>query len=234
MDAHLDGLLDELVTTEPREAWSDVLRRARRTRRRYTALAAAVAVFVLAPATWAAVDAFEGTPAPQSIHQTFLQWDAQAAAMEAAQAQDGFSRDVPRADANKAHGVLQLQTTDGPLDMWAAPESDGNGTCWFVGWESDMQADNAQGSGSCTEPDNSGIDPGWEWGAPHPTYTILDGSVTGDETTLDVTLTDGETTTLPVVEHLFLAALPRGSKPASITGRDAQGNVVETWTDASP
>jgi hypothetical protein len=97
-----------------------------------------------------------------------------------------------------------------------------------------MHEDNAQGSGSCTEPDNSGIDPGWEWGAPHPTYTILDGSVTGDETTLDVTLTDGETTTLPVVEHLFLAALPRGSKPASITGRDAQGNVVETWTDASP
>lgn len=30
IDAHLDGLLDELVPTEPREAWDDVLRRAGR------------------------------------------------------------------------------------------------------------------------------------------------------------------------------------------------------------
>jgi hypothetical protein len=41
-------------------------------------------------------------------------------------------------------------------------------------------------------------------------------------------------TTLPVVEHLFLAALPKGSKPASIVGRDADGNVVATWNDANP
>jgi hypothetical protein len=234
MDAHLDALLDDLVRAEPREAWSDVLRRARRSRRRYAGVAAAIAVFVLAPATWAAVDAFEGTPAPQSIHQTFLEWDAHAQAMEAYAAQNGFERQVPRADASKAHGVLQVQTTDGPLDMWAAPEVDGNGTCWFVGWESDMHDDRATGSGSCTEPDNSGIVPSTEWGAPHPAYTLVDGTVTGDETTLEVTLTDGETATLPVVEHLFLAALPRGSKLASIVGRNAAGDVVETWTSPGP
>lgn len=32
MDAYLDGMLDELVAAEPREAWSDVLGRARRSR----------------------------------------------------------------------------------------------------------------------------------------------------------------------------------------------------------
>jgi hypothetical protein len=234
MDAYLDGLLDELVTAEPRPAWSDVLGRARRSRRRYGAIVAAIAVFVIAPATWAAVDAFDGTPAPLSIHQTFLQWDAQAAAMEAAEAQDGFSRHVPRADASKAHGVLQVATTDGPLDMWAAPELDGSGTCWFIGWESDMHADGARGGGSCTEADQDPIDAGWEWGFDHPAYTVLSGFVTGDETTLDVTLTDGSTTTLPVVEHLFLAALPKGSKPATIVGHDAEGNVVATWTDGNP
>jgi hypothetical protein len=63
---------------------------------------------------------------------------------------------------------------------------------------------------------------------------VLSGSVTGDETTLDVTLTDGSTTALPVVEHLFLAALPKGSKPASIVGRDANGDDVATWKDANP
>jgi hypothetical protein len=234
MDAYLDHLLDELVPAEPRDGWNDVLHRARRSRRRYGALVAAVAVLVLAPATWAAVDAFDGTPAPRSIHLTFLQWDAQAAAMEAAQAQDGFSRHVPRADASRAHGVLQIATTDGPLDMWAAPELDGSGTCWFVGWEADMNANNARGGGSCTEPDTDPVNPGWSWGIDHPTYTILSGSVTGDETTLDVTLTDGSTTTLPVVEHLFLAALPKGSKPATIVGRDADGDVVASWKDSTP
>jgi hypothetical protein len=48
-----------------------------------------------------------------------------------------------------------------------------------------------------------------------------------------MTLTDGTTTTLPVVEHLFLGALPHGSNVASVTGRDANGDVVATWTRAS-
>jgi hypothetical protein len=229
MDAHLDGLFDELVAAEPQERWNDVLHRARRSRRRYAAVVAAIAVLVLAPATWAAVRAFEGTPAPLSIHQNFVEWDASAAAMEAYFAQSGFTKHVPRADASKAHGVLQLATSDGPLDLWAAPELDGNGTCWFVGWESDMHGDNALGEGSCTQADQPAIDPGWGV-LGHPAYTVLEGSVTGNETTLDVTLTDGRTTTLPVVEHLFLAAFPAGSKPASMTGRDAAGDVVATWT----
>jgi hypothetical protein len=55
--------------------------------------------------------------------------------------------------------------------------------------------------------------------------------VTGSETTLHVTLEDGSTSTISVVEHLFLTALRHGSGlPASIVGRDAAGNVVATWT----
>jgi hypothetical protein len=184
---------------------------------------------VLVPATWAAVNAFEGTPAPQSIHQNFVEWDAQAAAMEAAVAQAGFTRQVPRADASKAHGVLQLQTSDGPLDLWAAPELDGNGTCWFFGWESDMHGDQAGGGGSCTQDGGPAVAPTTFNDANHPSYTIVVGGVTGSATTLDVTLTDGSTTTLPVVEHLFLGAFPHGSAAASIVGRDPSGNVVASW-----
>lgn len=229
-NTYLDGLLDELVDAEPRERWDDVLGRARRSRRRYGVVVAAVAALVLVPATWAAIDAFEGTPAPQSIHHTFLEGDAAAAAMQASLAQQGFTRDVPRADPSKAHGVLQLATSDGPLDMWAAPELDGSGSCWFVGWESDMRADRAGGDGGCMQEGQDGIAPGTYNDANHPAYTLLDGSATGPETTLDVTLGDGRTTTIPVVEHLFLAALPHGSGlPASIVGRDAAGNVVATW-----
>lgn len=232
-ETYLEGLLDELVPAEPREAWGDVLRRARRSRRCYTAAIAAVAVLVLAPATWAAVDAFEGTPAPQSIQQTFLEGDAMSAAMRAYAAQNGLKREFPSADASKAHGVLQLATTDGPLDMWAAPELDRNGSCWFVNWESDMQGDRVGGEGSCMQDGEDPISFGTYNDASHPAYTLVDGSVTGAETTLDMTLTDGTTTTLPVVEHLFLGALPHGSNVASVTGRDANGDVVATWTRAS-
>lgn len=230
-DDYLDGLLDELVATEPRDAWSDVVARARRSRRRYVAVVAAVAVLLLAPATWAAVNAFEGTPAPQSIRQTFLEGDAAAAAMQAFAAQNG--REFPRGDPSKAKGVLQLATSDGPLDLWTAPELNGHGSCWFVNWESDMKGDRVGGEGGCTQEGDGPISLGTYNDASHPAYTLVDGSVTGAETTLDVTLTDGSTTTLPVVEHLFLGAFPHGSKVASVTGRDASGNVVATWSRPS-
>ena len=228
-DAYLDGLLDELVTAEPRERWNDVLGRARRSRLRYAAAAAAVAVLVLAPATWAAVDAFEGTPAPHVIQQNFSPYNRVTINPTTGSILDF----LPAADAGKAHGVLQLQTSDGPLDLWAAPETDGSGTCWFVGWESDMRTDHAIGNASCTTSNDAAITPETYDAASHPAYTVLVGSVTGSETTLDVTLTDGSTTTLPVAEHLFLGALPPGSQLVSITGRDATGNVVATWQPAS-
>lgn len=52
-DDYLDELLDELVSTQPREAWDDVVGRARRSRRRYAAAVAIVAMLVLAPSAWA-------------------------------------------------------------------------------------------------------------------------------------------------------------------------------------
>lgn len=234
-DAYLDGLLDELVTAEPREQWYDVRGRARRSRRRYAAVVATLAVLVLTPATWAAVNAFEGTPAPQSVVQNFLQWDARAAALSAAQARAGFAAHVPTADASKAHGVLQLQTGDGPLDLWAAPGTDG-GTCWFIGWESDLNRPyGAYGFGGCapqTPTDGRKI----SWGEVnlpplHPNYWILNGYVYGDASTVEVTLSNGESTTLPLVERLFIAAFDSDTKIASFTARDDAGQVVASWTN---
>jgi hypothetical protein len=224
-DTYLDGLLDELVIAEPHEAWDDVLGRARRSRRRYAGVVAAFAALVLAPTTWAAVKAFEGTPAPQVIQQNF------SYNRVTINPRTGFVEDLfPAADSSKAHGVLQVATSDGPLDMWAAPELKGNGTCWFVGWDPELNGPNGpRGVNSCTQTDAQPLN--WmDWNdAKHPSYTVLIGSVNGSETTLDVTLADGSTTTLPVVEHLFLGALPHGSHVASIVGRDASGNVVATW-----
>src|SRR5437773_525262 len=45
-ESHLENLLDELVTVEPRPAWDDVLARTRRSHRRFVAMAAVVVLFV--------------------------------------------------------------------------------------------------------------------------------------------------------------------------------------------
>jgi hypothetical protein len=52
-EPYLDSLLDDLVTVEPREAWDDVLRRARGVRRRYAFAASLVVVLAVAPSAWA-------------------------------------------------------------------------------------------------------------------------------------------------------------------------------------
>jgi hypothetical protein len=52
-DTYLDNLLDELVTTEAKPAWGDVVGRARRTHRRYVMAAAGLGALVLAPSGWA-------------------------------------------------------------------------------------------------------------------------------------------------------------------------------------
>jgi photosystem II stability/assembly factor-like uncharacterized protein len=78
-DAYLDGLLDELVTTEPREAWEDVLDRARRARRRYVAIVVAVITLLVVPSAWAIQQAWSGkhyspTYAPRAAQIVDLSW----------------------------------------------------------------------------------------------------------------------------------------------------------------
>lgn len=78
-DAYLDDLLDELVPTEPHEAWNDVLRRARRARRRYVVVVAAVLTLLVAPSAWAIQHAvstkhYVPTYAPRAEQLVDLSW----------------------------------------------------------------------------------------------------------------------------------------------------------------
>jgi hypothetical protein len=237
MDAYLDQLLDELVAAEPREQWSDVRARARRPRRRYTAVVAAVAVLVLAPATWAAVNAFEGTPAPRSIKQSFVEWNANAVLI----ARNGFRKHAPKAIASKAHGVIQVQTADGPLDLWAAPAR-GGGACYFIGWQSELRKTHAFGESSCVPAAKKRsariVNVSWGGDYLHRSYEVLEGYAYGAARTVRVALADGRTKTLPVVEGFFLGVARRGAESlrshrgirvVSITARDAHGKVVGRW-----
>jgi Sigma-70 region 2 len=63
------------------------------------------------------VDLFEGTPAPPPVSTVFTGNNRFAEmAMRA-----GFATRFPHVDVSKAHGVIQIQTADGPEDLWAAP-----------------------------------------------------------------------------------------------------------------
>jgi hypothetical protein len=221
MDAHLDGLLDELVPAEPQAAWSDVLRRARRSRRRYTAVVAAIALLVLTPATWAAVDAFEGTPAPQDVATSFSQYD------HFVRAQHALAGEGPQVDVSKAHGVIEIETPDGPEDLWATPDGAG-GQCWFIDWANDKSSDGKFGFSGCEQPQPpaSNIDWGDVWVPSHPTLMSFWGSVYVDAATVQVSLDDGSTQSLPVAEHLFLGSFPKGTNVERVTAVDADGRVV--------
>jgi hypothetical protein len=231
-ESYIDGLLDELVPAEPREGWDDVVRRARRSQRRYVALVVAIAVLVLAPATWAAVKAFEGTPAPPKIQQSFVRMNSMLTEAQAGVAESSLLRQIQTADVSKAHGVLQVPTRYGPLDLWVAPEFGGKGRCWFISWVREMNTPQGFGGGACTNPatPGGGIDVGPQWDAGHPSISVLYGSVSGPESTLAVKLRDGRTVTLPVVEHLALGVVSGhdfGPFPiVSYTGHNASGKVV--------
>ncbi len=225
MDAYLDGLLDELVPAEPREQWSDVLGRARRSRRRYTAVVAAVCALVLAPAAWAITNAFEGTPAPPDVSNDFTNLNTMADLA----VQQGIAAKWPHADVSQAHGVVEIQTADGPEDLWAAP-SDRGGQCYFIDWASDPpgQDGSKYGFGGCEQSPApaSKIGFGDVWVAGHPDVRTFYGSVYVNAATIQVSLDDGSTLTAPVVEHLFVGSFPQGAKADRVRAFDAAGNVV--------
>ena len=69
----------------------------------------------------------------------------------------------------------------------------------------------------------------------HRNYDVVTGYVYREATTVRITLSSGPIRNLPVVEHLFLGALPQSShwrqrpRIVSMAARDARGRVVGFW-----
>jgi hypothetical protein len=152
-----------------------------------------------------------------------------------------LGRKEPKAIASKAHGVIQVQTGDGPIHLWAAPATDG-GTCYLIAWQSGLGA----ASSSCVPataanahggPRN--LDFGWGGDYAHRNYNIINGYAYGGATTIQVRLSNGKTKTLPVVEGLFLGALHQSThwrlrpKIVSVIAHNAHGQVVGSWRRAA-
>jgi len=225
-----DDLITRLAAANPvpRNGTLHVLEPVRMRRSWRPVLAVAVAVVALAGAgvaIAAGFGAFEGTPAPPDVSTSFTQLNSMADQA----IQEGISTRWPQADASKAHGVIEVQTTDGPEDLWAAPNDQG-GQCYFIDWANDPpeQDGSKYGFGGCppSQEPTSNINWGDVWIVGHPDFMTFWGTVYVAATTVQVTLDDGSTVALPVVEHMFLASLPRGDKVGKVTAFDASGNQV--------
>jgi hypothetical protein len=192
-------------------------------------LAVAAAALVLVPTAVAfggkLADLFEGTPAPPDVSTTFAGFNRIADSA----VQQGFASRWPQVDVSKAHGVIEIQTPDGPEDMWAAPNDQG-GQSYFIDFANDPPGKDGMpgfgGSGNPARQSDEKIDFGDIWTYAHPDLMTLYGSLNVDAATVRVTLDDGSTATLPVVEHLFLGSAARGVKVDSVTAYDAAGNQV--------
>jgi len=236
-DTRIDQLLDDYVPAfEPRsDGWEDVLGRVRTTRRRYAVLAVVALALLLVPTAVALrgqiTDLFEGSPPPPAV-SGFFRTNNQMADMAL---QKGFGARFPHADVGKAHGVIEIQTADGPLDLWVAP-NDRGGVCWFIDYANDPAPNGVHpGLGSCDTsassrgPASIAFDgPGWD--ITHPSLYTVSGRAYSDAATVQVAFADGSKTTLPVVEGLFLGSLDRPVKVTQATAYDEAGNQVAQLT----
>jgi hypothetical protein len=229
----IETTLEELVPPfEPGDpGWEDVLRRARRTRRRYGLVAVAALALLLVPTSLALrgeiSNLFEGTPAPPEISKAF-ETDNKAADLAT---QSGFKSRFPHAIVAEAHGALEVPTSDGPQDLWVAPNDEG-GTCYFIDWANDPPVNDEKfGTGGCgrAETPTSDIAVSWVWVDPHPTLLTLYGEVRVPAASVEVNLADGSKRTLPVVEGYFLGSLDRDAQVERVTAFDASGSQVAIW-----
>lgn len=228
-EAYLDDLLDGLVPPPVvRADWADVLGRARRTRRRYALVVAFAAALVIVPTAVAfggrLADWFHGKPAPASIRQNFVEFNADMQKMAAAAAKSGFVRKAPQAIAARAHGVLALRTADGPVYLWSAPRR-GGGICWLVQLAA---AKGAGGFSSCDEtwPPDRRLTFGTLGTIVYPSEQFIFGRALGGAVSVVVDLSNGEKTKLPVVEGLFMGAYPKHVHPLEVASYDATGKRV--------
>jgi hypothetical protein len=191
--------------------------RARRTR--LLAVAALVSVVVVTSAFgWPArvYDVIVGEPAPPRVKDAF------------ALRNEGRERVLPifRQNASsdtiveRAHGVLGIETSVGPVILWAAPTS-GGGLCWIIEIV------------RLRSPGLSGCSPGpWRESVVFTSgigrdrvgdayLDLLHGRARPDVASVEILYADGESETVPVLEGFFLHE-PR-EMPVTVVARDRAG-----------
>jgi hypothetical protein len=225
IDALIDDLLDEYVPpVRQLPQWEAVLRRARRPRR--AAIVASLAAAVLLPAGIGVADGwFTGKPAPPAIRQRFREFDAFEQAMQAAEAKRGLREKAPIAIARKAYGVLALDTPDGPVYLWAAPERGSAGLCSVLQVYVKPRRTPLELTG-CDARRRPILEASVYGGAAFPSGNFVQGRANGGAVSVLVELSNGERLRLPVRRTFFVGQIPKHTHPVETTSYNAAGGIV--------
>jgi hypothetical protein len=198
--------------------WLAVRRRAGRPRRRVAlvALVAAAAALLVAPAFGIGgrlLDLIHGPPAPPAVQTSFAADDARReqffadAAAAGVEIHDRFSHTIP----GEARGVAAVETSDGPIYLWAAPTEDGR-QCWLIQTGEDPATGRPGGFGSCDGADGTeAIQPeGFLWTIERPSVNIVHVRVYDPAITrIEVDLQGAAAISLPVASGHVLGTVPR-------------------------
>jgi hypothetical protein len=194
-------------------------------------LATAVGAVIATPAfgiVHAIRDLFEGTPPTPLVQKHFINSNEGVQKLTA-DPPPGIK--LPLADTTKVHGIVSVNTSDGPLNLWAAPVGNDGRQCWLVQFANDQNADNTvYGPSGCDirAPSGSAINWGDFLTTAHPSVRVLVGEALGAAESIKVELSDGSSLTAPVTEHLFLVGHDPGAVVRKVTSFDAEGAALTT------
>lgn len=170
------------------------------------------------------IDAVAGEPAPEPVKEAF-------AVMNEAGAREmipSFRRVASDAIVERAHGAIGINSSLGPVIIWAAPTKRG-GICWIVDIERLRGPDGVPpGVGGCNAT--------MPWTAAEPLHHVLaetrvgdghlrllHGRASSEVSSVELRYADREAETLAVLNRFFLHELPADSKPELLIARDKNG-----------
>jgi hypothetical protein len=172
------------------------------------------------------LDAITGEPAAPRVKTVFvLENEARERVLPIFRRQASVDTIV-----EQAHGVIGIDTSVGPVNLWAAPTR-GGGVCWIVEIERLDELHGRPTSNPNCNPRPIRKDSVIEYSLGRTVVgdrrylNLIEGRVRDDVTSVDLHYANGEIETLVVVEGFFLHE-PRAT-PNALVARDRRGAEIE-------
>jgi hypothetical protein len=134
--------------------------------------------------------------------------------------------DQSAVEAEKAHGVMAIATTRGPVALWTVPVTNGP-ICYFVEFvQLSERAGEPQGDSRCTPMPSPTAPIVWAR-TTQGGLRIVSGYLAGNVDSLWLRSPEGAMDPVATAERFFLAELPGGLEGYALVARDARGAEIE-------
>ena len=203
-----------------------------RQRRRTLLAIFAAAVIVVPPAVAFRGDLLsliEGTPAPRSVVTTFERINLGYLRLRKLIIRDHLKPSFyARIEVSKLRGVVELETPEGTVSLWEAPQTSG-GECWV--WNFDLRtAHRPVTQEECDQPAMMGMpitSTSWLRAARLPNLVIVDARLNAARA--EVEFSGGATYPMEIVAGYAVAAVSTDEQPLRIIAENARGQTLSTW-----